>query len=725
LEGGEVKFLIRVGVALGVLLVLLFVGLALAVPRIVKSDAVRERAEAAAYDALGREVRYGGLDVGLLPPSLLVEEPRVAGASADEEPLLEAKVLALEVALLPLLTGTVLVDSLVIDGATLRVTRTPDGIQLPTPPAGEEPPVGERQPESPAEAESPEASAAAVSIALREVEVRDARVVLTDRAVTPETLWDVALDASARGSSLDDPIEVDATATLASGGAISVSGTATLSGDLDVGIGLDALALAALAPYLGEATRVDGTLDGLVEVRGPASNPAEVIAELSLSDGDVRAADAVLSGPVTITAEIANAVEKPEGPFSVDATAAALRYGDVFDKAAGIPATVTGRVVAGAGDTPAIDDLAVVLRNLEARGRVRLSPVRLDLSTNPVELAGWETLVSPLAANPLTGTLRVEKMVVRTEPMSLDGTIALANVVVEPEGQEPLSIGGAVDLSGDTAKTRDLVVRAADQPMEISALVEDLFGTPRYTVDLGTEGADVNALASAFAGKPDTLFGPLNLTGKVTGTVEPDRSPLETLDGTLDFDVTKGKLVGVSLLEATLSQLGAVGKIGSLAVDAGRVFGGRDLQRFYGDEFEQLRGTFKVRDGVVYSEPLSLVYPGYGAKLAGTIDLADLALDMKGTITLFEDVDASIAQGIGADDGYRPSRRQIPLAGVVGTLDDPKVRLGANEATRFVTAYAGDLYEDKLKRVVTDELGEGADAIVDEGLDVLRGILRR
>ena len=68
------KLWVKIAAAVGGLLVVALVALALAVPRIVKSDAVRERAEAAAYDALGREVRYGGLDVGLLPPSLLVEE---------------------------------------------------------------------------------------------------------------------------------------------------------------------------------------------------------------------------------------------------------------------------------------------------------------------------------------------------------------------------------------------------------------------------------------------------------------------------------------------------------------------------------------------------------------------------------------------------------------------------------------------------------------------------
>ncbi len=109
------RLLVRAALVLTLILVLAVGALAVLMPRIVKSDAVRERIETAARDAVGREVRYEDLDFGLFPPSLLVVGPSVAGPTPKHAPLLEAEELALRVALLPLLARTVVVDSLVLE----------------------------------------------------------------------------------------------------------------------------------------------------------------------------------------------------------------------------------------------------------------------------------------------------------------------------------------------------------------------------------------------------------------------------------------------------------------------------------------------------------------------------------------------------------------------------------------------------------------------------------
>jgi hypothetical protein len=200
---------------------------------------------------------------------------------------------------------------------------------------------------------------------------------------------------------------------------------------------------------------------------------------------------------------------------------------------------------------------------------------------------------------------------------------------------------------------------------------------------------------------------------------------IETLRGDIDFGIEKGRLVGVSLLEATFGELGALGSLGSVAVDAGRAFGGRDLQALYGDEFEIMSGKLHIVDGVVHAKPFKMIYRGYGADLGGTIGLTDLSVDMQGRITLFEPTDAIVARNLGAPDSYQPTQRSIPLAGVGGTLEAPEVKIASSAATDFAAAYAKDVYAGKLKKVVEDELGEGTGDLVDQGLGAIEGLFGR
>jgi hypothetical protein len=182
----------------------------------------------------------------------------------------------------------------------------------------------------------------------------------------------------------------------------------------------------------------------------------------------------------------------------------------------------------------------------------------------------------------------------------------------------------------------------------------------------------------------------------------------------------KGRLVGVSLLKSAFEQMGAMGVVGTMAVDAGRLFGGRDVQKFYGDEFDHFHTSARVVNGTLYAEPATILYPGYGADLTGTFSLLDLSIDMKGRLTIFERLDASIAKEVGADADYEPSRRSIPLASVTGTLDAPVVTIAPKSGLAFVTRYPQEIYADKLRGLVDNELGKGASKAI-EG--ALRGIL--
>ena len=107
----------------------------------------------------------------------------------------------------------------------------------------------------------------------------------------------------------------------------------------------------------------------------------------------------------------------------------------------------------------------------------------------------------------------------------------------------------------------------------------------------------------------------------------------------------------------------------------------------------------------------------------GRVDLFDLSLDARGVLTLYEPIDAVIARNAGAPSGYTPSRRRVPLAAVTGHLDAPRVRLDAAQVSGFLASYASDLYRDRLGQMLERKLGPGAGEVVDQGLQLLQGLL--
>ncbi len=710
------KLLLRLGIALVVLAMLGLVLLAVLLPRFARSEAVRARIQSAARSALGRDLEYRELDVALLPPSLLVEEPRLSGERPGEPALLEAERIALRLALLPLLARSVVVDSLVVDAASVRLVRTADGVALPRP---AEPSAAAPAPESAAAG----GGGASVSLAVRAFALRDAELVLEDRTVDPPMTWVLRdVEVTARGTALDRPVEIEASAELGSGGAAALRGTATLAGELDLELALDALALGPLRPYVGAGGAIDGLLAGSVRVQGPAASPDRISADLAIRQARFALGDIAVAGAIEARADLADALRAPGGSFDLDASDAELRYGGAFTKPARVPATLTGRIVTDARGGLGIDELKLRVPGVEANGRVRLGPpLVVEIDSASAELDGAESFVDALAAAPPKGRVRAEKLRFASEPRALVGVIHFDDLALTPRNlHTPITVRGALVAEGAHLRSRDLSLVAGGQRLTVDLRLLDLFGKLRYEIEAAADAADTNALVTAFAGKPDTLYGPLSLRGSFRGVVDPELPFLDALTGAVQFDIEKGRLVGTSLLQATFSKLGALGTLGALSIQAGRLFSGDHVEKYYRDEFERIHGRLRVNGPVAVAEPLSLLYSAYGAELTGTLHLTDLSLDMVGRLTLFETLDASIAREVGAE-GYRPSRRSIPLAAVRGTLDAPKVQLAGNSGVEFATAYAKSLYGGTLKGILDKELGQGAGQAIGGALEGILG----
>lgn len=713
------RWLLRTALALALLVALVLGALAVALPRIAGSAAVRARIESAARDALGRELRFETLEAGLFPPALRVVAPRIAGANEKAPPLLEAKSVSLELALLPLLKRTVAVDSLVVDGATVRLTRTKQGIELPTPPRDDAKPREDAGAETKSEGDG--GSGSDVSLALRGVSLRDSTLVLVDRAVEPAVTWELRdLRADVRGHLLDSQVDLEASAEVASGGRLRLDGEAALTGDreLDLDLELEKLALAPLAAYVQNTQRLAGTASGSAHVAGRASDPQSASAVLDFDGLELQRGDLRSAGRLRVETELASPLGATTGTFRADAEAAELAFGKSFHKPAGVPAEVSGRIARAQGGGVAIEDLAVRLRDMDLRGRVaRLSPLQLELRSESIELKGSEALFPGLTALAPSGKARIESLAYSAEPQSLRGRVLLDGVEAHPAGRPPLALRGALVAEGQSVRLADGRLAAGGQDVGLDAALEDLFGAPRYRMALDAKGADANEVVTALAGKKDTLFGLLGMQASFAGPLQGDL--LQHLQGRAGFGVDDGRLAGVSLLRAVFDRLGSAG---SVALDLGKAFGGRDLQRFYGDEFETLRGTFDVRDGLARTDDLTFVYRGYQVLLHGTVGLADLTLDTEGELTFHEDVDALIGKELGLKN-YTPKSRSITLAAVKGTLADPKVRVSSKSLADLASTYAAPLYVDPLRKKAEKALGKDGAQVVDQGIQILDGLL--
>ncbi len=701
------KILIRIGLALVVLGVLALGALAVLGPRIVKSDAVRELIEDSAREALGTEVRYAELDFGLLPPSLLVEQPLVAGVREGAPPFVEAQRIALRVGLLPLLSGVVVVDSLVVEGATVRLARTPQGLELPLPPAAEGEPAGAPEPAPPPDEGAGESPAAA--LALRSVALSGATLIFEDRVVEPAATFEVALDARVTGSSPDAPFDLAATLGLSTGGTVSVDGQASLEPTFDLAVAIEDVALAAVRPYVENAADLSGALAGTVQLRG-SPDAAEIEADLGMQQGSLRVDEALLRAPLAIRARLSGPLAAPAGSFDIDASQAELAYGDLLKKASGQAASLTGRFRLDDRGHPQVDVERVKFHKFEARASLSLGPrPRVEAGFPSFDLAGWETVLPALASLGLSGGLRGEGFSVLLSPVELrGGKLFLEDVRLVPVENAPVVVRGAVEIGGGAIRTRDLAVVAAEQVIDVAAELDDPLGAQRLRLGVRAEDADSNALVSAFAGKPDVLAGPLDLTGDLSGSATDPKS----LTGRIELGIEPGRLAGTPLLQAVLGKVDVGAVLGLIGQ-----FKGTDLpEHLSGEEFERLRARLDIADGVANANDLRLDYRHYSVRLTGPIELEGLAVDMRGSLTFDAEVDRALAKLVGAKVEGRS--QTIPLARVRGTLDALEPEPDREVLVALIRGYGGRAAGSRAADAISDAtgddaLGEAAGALIE------------
>ncbi|MHA7839759.1 MAG: AsmA family protein, partial [bacterium] len=562
------RTLSKIAAAVGVLLLIGLGLLAFFLPRLVESEGFRTTLHARAAEALGSPVEWTGMEVALLPPRLVLESPMLVATGGDAEAArLTADSVDLRLATWPLLQRRIAVDSLVLRGLEIVVTRTPEGWQIPIDsgaPSGSEPdapssmsppmpsgtpaptpsdtPSDALAPTSSAEAKEEGAGTSAFTLDLRRVLITESRIVVRDRLASGEPVdWRLeALRLEAKGRGEAEPIEVEATARLDSGvdavGRLSAEGTVSLGGVYDLDVGIEALLLEALAGYVPDA-ELAGRLSGRVSVEGVLSTLAETDLDLQVEDLALEGWGLDLAGDLDLQA--------------TQALADPIAFVAALDLGSGGRSRIEGTMsLEGALDAEA---------DLEA---LDLAPFA-SLAGGARELAGRAT-----------GRLA----------LSMDAERGLTRLAASLDVGSARYVEDAVDVGGDLEIDLELAGLDAEDPIRFDTAIDLATGGRLEAAGVATAAGAVDGRAR-FDGVDLALLAPWLqagteveglLTGRVDLRMTADRK-IDRLDTDLRLETARivGARVDVAGAASLIMALGSEGPAriegGLRLVDGGRL----------------------------------------------------------------------------------------------------------------------------------------------------------
>jgi AsmA protein len=650
------KVLIGLGVLAAVLLIV-----ALALPAILNSPEMEGRLEAAASDALGREVTVEGApDLSLFPPSLSVRGLTVANAEGFDAPyLLRVAEADVGVRLLPLLGGTVEITRFDLASPDINLQATPEGEANWV--------LTQDQPE--------EEAGALPDIRLGTVRITDGTI--TYDGGTGQAYEVAEADVTLRSPSLDEALTAEGemlvegrpsafTASVTTPRSLAEAGTARLM--LDARIGANE---ARADVTLGEALAFGGTvsaevsdlrdlmaLGGAEAPTGPGFERLSLAGEiagtperLSFAEG-TRVAFDETEGTGSLTLDLS--AERPS-------VAGALTVG-MLDLRPYLPAAQEGPEPAADAPFPPWSEEEIDLS--------ALSSVNADL-----RFAADAILLPQLAVGESAAALSLQdgRLVMTLDRMALYGGAGSGTLTVDAARQTP-----------------SIAARFALEGVDAAPLSADAAGITRLR---GTGDVELNLRT---AGDSQADF-------------------VRNLSGTLRTELADGAIEGVNLGKVARAALGVTTQlregglnVASLAQSFSTV---TEEARAPGAEtdFSSLLVDAAIEGGVVTSDEIALEGPYY-------------AVDGEAAVNLpAQEVRMTLTPAVSAADGETQRRLIVPIL-VSGTFSDPKIGVDAAPLAREA---AGSAARDALGRVgIEVGEGEGIeDAVRNRAARELGGLL--
>lgn len=569
-------------------------------------ELVAERVES----ALGRKVSFG--EVGLSFRGGLgarVTQLRVGDDPAySAQDFVRSEAVDVLIRIWPALFGEIEVDRVVLRRPSIRVVKTAAGLS--TDSLG----GGARQETAPAEGGG---ASRALLVAL--VDVSDGEIHYLDRTASPPTEFEVRdLDVRASDLATDRPVrfELEAAVLGAERQNLEVAGT--------------------LGPLGSDDPRADLSL-----------SLAPLLAEKALALPPLRDAlpqGLVASGPLELEAKAEGSAANLRFQADLDAGAAAVKLGESFDKARGVPLRLSLRGERK-GDALELERADLVLGDAVLHGNASLAS--LEKKKGTFQLASDTLPLAPFGAGEPGEALRDVK---------LDGSLAgsrttarLRSAAGSLRGTDYRDLAADLAVADGRVEIEKASLRAWDGELSAAGTYDTGAAQPRFDVRTQVQKVRVEqllagrspALARVLSGELDTR---LDLRG--AGSSWDQIRPL--LNGSGDLRLSDGLLrefnaVGDTLRAfAALPQLTGSG-LGRFVAAHPQIFGAEDMA------FRELVTALQIRDGWVN-------LPGFlvGAKdyelrgeRRGRLSLdgkLDLPLDVVLSPALSEDALAAAAQ---------------------------------------------------------------------------------
>lgn len=551
-------------------------------------DVIAERAQR----AIGRELRFGELGVSFAGGlAVRVRDLRVGDDPAfSEGDFVSAEAVEVGVGILPALFGRIELGRAVVRSPSITVIQTDRGLSIDSLAGG-----GEGGPaKEGGEGEVAKEGGASRALLVSLVDIRDGSLRFVDRTVKPPAELRVEqLDFAASDVTLTDPVAFELSAAVLGAEKPNLHGSGTVgpvradSPRLDLDLRLDPL-------VVDEALRLKQVASALPP-------------ELSVS------------GPLRVEIETRGTLAKLGFDAKLDARRAAVRYGEDFEKAVGVPLGLSLRGEK-TGDDVAVEALEATIDETELRGRAavkNLDDPAVDFAvTSPkVALASFGAS-DPNASPPET-----------MSDVELEGSLRLPRA--GPAAKATLRSSKGV-VSGTPYQKLALELRLANRRLEIEKLSLDAFGgalsasgfydmknAQRPSFDLRTQLVKlrIEKIAESHAAKVARF-----ITGDVGGTLDlrGAGSAWEqirpTLAGDGDVRIAEGVIRDFNPAGPTLRAFMELPALSGTGIrrfldEHPQVFGRADTP------FEAIDGKLEIRDGWVQVRDFILAASDYG--LAG------------------------------------------------------------------------------------------------------------
>ena len=655
------KLIMAVAVVLG--LVVVGVGAALA---LFDANSFREPIRSQLEKQLGRSVTVGGVGLKIFPLSIRLDNVGIAESpqfGADQK-FAAVKELAVRLSLSALLRKQVNVESIRIVQPEIELIRNEQGKWN----------IATLGPASGATS-----SSGSSDVRIKDLQIQDARVAVTDRMNRkPRTVYP-HIDASLRDYAPGKRFTTAAEVRFDEAGSQRLTvHAAGVPSDLDGDIALKSVTLPALLAFTGSnssgvpAAALNGTAkfqtrsgklngNGTLDISEKRlKTPAHVEFDLA-GDSDAgfwSVPSARLKvGALTATAKGEAHIKEDPGTIAAELQTSNASLAELLDLASalGVAADLsgTGTLNLTATARGSMKDPAV-----EVKGSVRDASLKTPALTKPLEIK-----TAAIAAT--KDSARFDDVVASLGPIHANGRIgaagfahprldfdikideldagAVAGLIAPSTGKasgpdKPLNGAGSLEIGKLTYNQVVMTgVRAKcaldNGIVRLDPVSARLFGGDQTgAIEVDTRGAqsgyavrahltkvDANQLLSSTTSIRQLLFGNLSGDIDVKASPRPNQDIANALNGSVRFQMTDGKLAGVHLLNEAAS----IAKVLGFAKAPEPV-----------TNILKLSGTVRIDNGIANTDDLALALDGGSVAAAGSIGLADQQLKLRLTTVL-------------------------------------------------------------------------------------------